>query len=422
MNSLAQSASLKDLPNLPGYRKNEVTGRRNKKPTSQASLMGGTSPTRGTRFDDASIAEQSMGDDAFSLASYFEDPEKFKDMKEFNKSIQAFPSESGAYNDVSGRYSLRSQLRDRVTRTRALPYSTLDEAPHFVANSKAPVCRVLAYFMEAAPMNLVEPERARKVEIIFHLEDNTIEIIEPYIPNCGIMQGKMLKRHKVPKPIQYKKRGVGEQPIIGTGEGVDTEHFSITDVHAGAKLMIYQREYTVIDCDSSTKRLLHEYGTPFGAVIPTPSSVYDPRILQSAALIARKAQVGRCQHILSIHSINTSYHFILSAVKISTPSHPFYSIHSPYPLSLPPLNTPSQPTPSTHFLPLPLPPLSHYPPHQVGMRNTKKSTGFFEYDRKVLRFYGMWDSRDRLFGDELKVGLSTHPSYISYQHTLTYTS
>lgn len=32
-----------------------------------------------------------------------------------------------------------------------------------------------------------------------------------------------------------------------------------------------------------------------------------------------------------------------------------------------------------------------------------KSLGFFQYDRKVLRFYGVWDCRSLLFGDDLKV-------------------
>ena len=56
------------------------------------------------------------------------------------------------------------------------------------------------------------------------------------------------------------------------------------------------------------------------------------------------------------------------------------------------------------------------------MRNTKKSTGFFEYDRKVLRFYGMWDSRDRLFGDELKVHIrpiNTLCQYTPFQYSIS---
>lgn len=35
----------------------------------------------------------------------------------------------------------------------------------------------------------------------------------------------------------------------------------------------------------------------------------------------------------------------------------------------------------------------------------KKGQGFFEYDRKVLRFFGVWDSRSTLFGDQLRVKL-----------------
>jgi hypothetical protein len=45
-------------------------------------------------------------------------------------------------------------------------------------------------------------------------------------------------------------------------------------------------------------------------------------------------------------------------------------------------------------------------PTQVKLRNPKKSTGFFEYDRKVLRFYGIWDSRARLFGDQVLPSLA----------------
>jgi len=46
---------------------------------------------------------------------------------------------------------------------------------------------------------------------------------------------------------------------------------------------------------------------------------------------------------------------------------------------------------------------------RAAKRNSKldatqsKHQGFFEYDRKVLRFYGVWDQTDMLFGDELRV-------------------
>lgn len=45
--------------------------------------------------------------------------------------------------------------------------------------------------------------------------------------------------------------------------------------------------------------------------------------------------------------------------------------------------------------------------NKAGMKKDKKHgvLGFFEYDRKVLRFYGAWDCRDSLYGDDLRVKL-----------------
>jgi len=43
----------------------------------------------------------------------------------------------------------------------------------------------------------------------------------------------------------------------------------------------------------------------------------------------------------------------------------------------------------------------------TGVKKEKKHgvLGFFEYDRKVLRFFGAWDCRDSLYGDDLRVKL-----------------
>ena len=47
----------------------------------------------------------------------------------------------------------------------------------------------------------------------------------------------------------------------------------------GAKLMIYQKEFTIADCDTATKELLEEYGKPFGDPLAFPDNLYDPRII-----------------------------------------------------------------------------------------------------------------------------------------------
>jgi hypothetical protein len=60
--------------------------------------------------------------------------------------------------------------------------------------------------------------------------------------------------------------------------------------------------------------------------------------------------------------------------------------------------------------PMPTPDTLYDPRTRSGMSRpasrggkAKRRAGFFDYDRKVLRFYGVWDSREMLFGDVVKV-------------------
>ena len=250
-----------------------------------------------------------------SLASYFENPEIFA------KSISAFPNEGSAYNDINGRYSLRSQQADRLSRSRSLPYCNLDHAPSFVTNESR-VLRYFAHFEEEAPENLLETRRARKVEICLYLADNTMEIVEPSVRNSGLSQGKVLKRHQVPKPLPD-----GNFPTAGplSAKGQANPIYTYMDFESGAQLNIYNRIYNIEDADQSTRRFLDEVGRPFGEPRPTSSYYWDP--------------VNR-------------------------------------------------------------------PGNRISKKITHKSLknlGFYEYERKVLRFFGVWDGRENLFGDEQKV-------------------
>ena len=122
-----------------------------------------------------------------------------------------------------------------------MPYSSLDNVPSFVVNPKGRVCHFLAYFTESVPENLKEPSRTRQVEITYYIESNTLEIIEPSVPNCGLYQGKILKNGQVPNPIKNRI-------------------YLIEDFTSGTELNIYGRIYTVADCDRETKRYLSKLG------------------------------------------------------------------------------------------------------------------------------------------------------------------
>ena len=114
-----------------------------------------------------------------SLSSFFEDSNKVLDL---SKSLSLYPSQSGSFNDLTGRYSLRSQQQDRKNNQRNLPFSSLDSVKSFV-NSNKLVCTFVAFFTENFEKTI--GEQSRKVHIKFHLEDDTMEVVEPRIENSG---------------------------------------------------------------------------------------------------------------------------------------------------------------------------------------------------------------------------------------------
>lgn len=331
INSMTPSISVKDLPNLPGIRRDISTA--NPKLYREFKLSQGKAAGQGPlEVDPRSRLSTPYtpveGED--SLISYFENQNK---LMEYSKSLSAFPQQGGAYNDISGRYSLRSQQQDRLNKSRSLPYCSLDSVPSFVNNNKQ-VCRFLAHFTELSPLNMLEQVRTRKVEISFHLEDNTIEISEPRINNSGLLQGKMLKRHQITKP-RLSRLGSSSSSRPSTTSSANLPRgdsvYTINDFYSGAEIEIYNRVYTIVDCDVATRKFFEQNGTDFGEPGEFPRTLYDP------ANIVRS----------------------------------------------------TRPTPKNF----------------AKIELKKKMTGFYEHDRKVLRFFGVWDSTSQFFGDELYVRL-----------------
>ena len=212
---------------------------------------------------------ESMSDTSLCTreASLLDDPEYVTRVK---TALSPYPSDAGSFNDTTARYSLCSRQRDRVSNTRPLPYSDINKAPGFVTN-KDQMCNFTAYFEEEVPENLEEPHRIRVVDITLYVTDDSIEIREPFQTNSGLVQGKFLRRHLVPKP---------------DGSG----HYTVRDFHAGAVLTMYNRQYTVIKCNSWTYRHLKSIGVDFGHDLPLPGTT-DARMrrLNSSASRASSA-------------------------------------------------------------------------------------------------------------------------------------
>lgn len=337
--------SMQDLPNLPGVRRDvsAINPKLYKQfKASRSSLIG--SPLDEDR--------QYFGGDDQSLQSYFEEASNF----DMSRVTNPFPSAGSAYNDISGRYSLVSQQKDRLTKSRSLPYTQLATIPAFVRDTAGRVSIFVACFVE--PATEVTEERSRKVEIKFFHEDNSIEIIEPKIENSGIMQGKFLKRHQIFKPVT---RITPSSTQSSTNKKDLANHrksllYTLQDMTAGAELEIYNRTYTICDCDLNTKQYMAEVlQIPFGAPLALPNSLYDP-----------KSRPGMSRSVQSrVAAMATANKHISSGASTASST------------------------------------VSNY----TSGGSRKKKSGFFEYDRKVLRFFGIWDSRDTLFGDVLRVKL-----------------
>lgn len=113
------------------------------------------------------------------------------------------------------------------------------------------VLRFYGFFQESVEERVDENSRFRHVSFLFYLEDETLQISEPKVENCGLMQGPFLRRHKVPK-----SDGSG---FIGPG-----------DLKCGEEIDIYGIKYHIIGCDKYTRWVYEKNGLDVGEDEPMP--------------------------------------------------------------------------------------------------------------------------------------------------------
>lgn len=219
------------LPSLPGIRRHPIE--------SPPKIFSKTRPRqRSIKLD------KSVVDNGELLKSYLE---------EFADSISQFPKNAESLSDTFGRYSVKAHNKDRETKHLSLPFSNLDNVPSFVVNPKGRACHFLAYFTELVPENLKEPSRIRIVEIVYYIESNTLEIIEQAKPNSGLCHGRLLNNLQVKNPEKNR-------------------FFLLEDFKSGAQLNIYNKIYTIVDCDNECKRYMSQLGHEFGEPLEIPNN------------------------------------------------------------------------------------------------------------------------------------------------------
>ncbi|XP_037068450.1 EF-hand domain-containing protein 1-like [Pollicipes pollicipes] len=127
--------------------------------------------------------------------------------------------------------------------------------PSYVAYDKK-VLKFLAYFKQKTPNSQEEKYRIRYVHILYFLEDDTICIMEPNVDNSGIPQGKLLRRHRVPKN--------------DAGEYYHWRDFDVQD-----DVCFYGLYYHIYDCDPFTRQLYESEGIDLRAADEsTPDDPY----------------------------------------------------------------------------------------------------------------------------------------------------
>jgi hypothetical protein len=124
-------------------------------------------------------------------------------------------------------------------------FRTGETVPAWVAFG-CQVLRFYGYFKEPIFSSQQENYRVRHVTILFFLEDDTLQILEPREKNSGIPQGTFLRRHRAKKD--------------------DDMYVTVGDFKVGGEFTVYGRTYYLLDCDQFTrefmKRLSREGARP----------------------------------------------------------------------------------------------------------------------------------------------------------------
>ncbi|KAA3672118.1 uncharacterized protein DEA37_0010830 [Paragonimus westermani] len=167
-----------------------------------------------------------------------------------------------------------SELNDLANFQPTITYGKAKQAPpteflpaHVALDKK--VLRFYGYFKETVNESPLEHYRVRFVQIYYFLEDDSIQIMEPPQNNSGMPQGKLVRRHRIPK------NDVGDP-------------YNWRDLNLGINLAVYGRVYRITNCDKFTRDFLESEGVEVNAPEPEPSDPYlDQRAKREALSISK---------------------------------------------------------------------------------------------------------------------------------------
>ncbi|XP_062861743.1 EF-hand domain-containing family member C2 [Trichomycterus rosablanca] len=114
-----------------------------------------------------------------------------------------------------------------------------------------------AYFKEAIAQSREEKYRIRQCKIYFHLEDDTIQVVEPKVKNSGIPQGTLIHRHRIPLPPPN-----------------NDQFYNFHSFNINKEMVFYSRTFMIMDCDPFTRNFLRKMGVRVNDLATTPTDPY----------------------------------------------------------------------------------------------------------------------------------------------------
>ncbi|XP_058793683.1 EF-hand domain-containing protein 1-like [Phymastichus coffea] len=121
-----------------------------------------------------------------------------------------------------------------------------------------------AYFKQSVHGSPLEYYRVRRVRIIYYLEDDTMMVSEPKVENVGFLQGKLVKRHRIPRS--------------------NGEAYHWKDLNVGINLEIYGIVYRVYSCDAYTREFLTSQGIDVSEPEDLPQDPYTKNRKESGVI------------------------------------------------------------------------------------------------------------------------------------------
>jgi hypothetical protein len=130
------------------------------------------------------------------------------------------------------------------------------DKPAWVAFDKQVLC-FDGYFQESVVERAGEQYRVRNVKIMFYLEDDTIQVIEPRKKNAGYNQGTIINRHRVPRPRPY-----------------DDTFYTVEDFNIQKEIEFYGKKFKITNCDAFTRNFLTKLGVRVADPVEAPHDPY----------------------------------------------------------------------------------------------------------------------------------------------------